>query len=328
MKKSLLFVLMTGLLALFIAACSSETSTEPENGTQEEPAAEAETVNEEDAEITVTHQFGETVVPKNPESVVVFDLGVLDVLETLEVDAVTGIGEPSGGLPEYLAAFGGEYEGAGTLHEPDFEKVYDLQPDLIIISGRAQEAYDELSEIAPTLFMAVDTANYIESMTDNVTLLAEIFGKEAEAEEELAQISESLDSLQEEASTNDTEGLIILANDGSISAYGPGSRFGILHNEFGVKAVDENIEVSNHGQNISFEYIAEKNPEYLFVVDRGAIVGGESSAQQTIENEVVKTTQAYESGNIIYLDPVYWYITSGGLTSTVGMIDEVSAALQ
>ncbi|MFC0470566.1 ABC transporter substrate-binding protein [Halalkalibacter kiskunsagensis] len=102
----------------------------------------------------------------------------------------------------------------------------------------------------------------------------------------------------------------------------------MLHNEFGVTPVDETIEVSSHGQNISFEYIAEKNPEYLFVVDRGAIVGGESSGQQTVENDLVKGTQAFENGNIVYLDPVYWYITGGGITSTAGMIAEVEAAIQ
>nr|WP_265416722.1 ABC transporter substrate-binding protein [Alkalihalobacillus deserti] len=89
-----------------------------------------------------------------------------------------------------------------------------------------------------------------------------------------------------------------------------------IFHEFGVAAIDETIEVSNHGQNISFEYIAEKDPKYLFVVDRGTIVGGESSGQQTVENEVVKTTQAYQNGKIVYLDPVYWYITIGGLTAT------------
>ncbi|MDT8862334.1 siderophore ABC transporter substrate-binding protein [Alkalihalobacillus sp. MEB130] len=335
MKKSLIFLLMTLVLSLFLAACGSSTETEGEAAdpveevetTEDEGAEEeAETEAAEEAEITVTHQLGETVIPKNPTNVVVFDMGVLDTLDTLGVNAVTAV--PTESIPEYLSKYqGSEYETAGTLFEPDFEKIYDLQPDLIIISGRAQEAYDELSEIAPTLFVQVDTANYLESFTSNVELLAEIFGKEDVAAEQLATIEESLAALNEKATSSEAEGLIILANDGSISAYGPGSRFGMLHTDFGVAAVDENIEVSQHGQNISFEYIAEKDPEYLFVVDRGAIVGGESSGQQTVENDLVKGTQAYQNGNIIYLDPVYWYITAGGLTAIDGMIAEVDAAI-
>jgi len=334
MKKSFMFIMMVLLLTIFAAACGSSTETEgtsePVEETEETEAVEEEPVEEEvveETEITVTHQLGETIVPKNPASVVVFDLGALDALDRLGVEAITAV--PTDNVPEYLEKYkGADYETAGTLFEPDFEKIYDLQPDLIIISGRAQEAYEELSEIAPTLFLAVDTANYMESFTNNINLLAEIFGKEEAAAAELEKINSSLTALQEKAAVSEVEGLIVLANDGSISAYGPGSRFGILHNEFGVTAVDENIEVSSHGQNISFEYIAEKDPAYLFVVDRGAIVGGESSAQQTIENEVVKTTQAFENGNIVYLNPVYWYITGGGITATEGMIAEVDAAIK
>lgn len=333
MKKSLMLLFVTMFLAMFVVACGSSTETEGAAEPAEETVVDAseETPEEEapveETEITVTHQLGETVVPKNPEKVVVFDFGVLDTLDKLGVEAVTAV--PTDSVPEYLAKYQGEeYENAGTLFEPDFEKIYDIQPDLIIISGRAQEAYEDLSDIAPTLFVQVDAANYMESVTNNVQLLAEIFGKENMAEQELANIQTAITTLQEKATASEATGLIVLANDGAISAYGPGSRFGLLHNEFGVAAIDENIEVSSHGQNISFEYIAEKDPEYLFVVDRGAIVGGESSGQQTVENEVVKTTQAYQNGKIVYLNPVYWYITGGGLTSTAGMIAEVEAAIE
>ncbi|GAE25757.1 iron compound ABC uptake transporter [Halalkalibacter wakoensis JCM 9140] len=334
MRKSVLLLLMTMVLSLFIAACGSSTETEGEAVAPVEEEVEAtEEATEEPAEaeeageITVTHQLGETVVPVNPESVVVFDLGVLDALDKLGVEAVTAV--PTENVPEYLAKYqGSEYETAGTLFEPDFEKIYDLQPDLIIISGRAQEAYEELSEIAPTLFVQLDTANYLESLTSNIELLGEIFGVEEAAAQELAAINESLEALNAKATETGAEALVILANDGAISAYGPGSRFGMLHTDFGITPVDENIEVSQHGQNISFEYIAEKDPEYLFVVDRGAIVGGESSAQATVENDLVKGTQAYQNGNIVYLNPVYWYITTGGLTAVDGMIAEVADALE
>ncbi|OIJ21440.1 hypothetical protein BKP45_01305 [Anaerobacillus alkalidiazotrophicus] len=89
-----------------------------------------------------------------------------------------------------------------------------------------------------------------------------------------------------------------------ICAYGPGSRFGILHEVFGFTPVDEPIEVSTHGMNVSYEYTLEKDPEYLFGVDRGAAVtGGEAAAKQTIENELTEKTRAYQEDKIVYLDP-------------------------
>lgn len=117
-------------------------------------------------------------------------------------------------------------------------------------------------------------------------------------------------------------------NSSWVSAYGAGSRFGIIHDEFGFAAADEKIEVSTHGQSISFEYIVEKDPDYLFVVDRGAVVGGESSAKQVVENDLVKNTKAYKNGKIIYLDPDYWYLSGGGLESVAGMTEEVSGSIE
>ncbi|HHY60572.1 MAG TPA: ABC transporter substrate-binding protein, partial [Clostridia bacterium] len=88
--------------------------------------------------------------------------------------------------------------------------------------------------------------------------------------------------------------------------------------------VDENIEDSTHGMSISFEYIAEKNPDYLFVVDRDAVVAGQAAAKDVIENDLVKNTKAYRDGKIIYLDPNYWYLSGGGLVSVSEMIKEVA----
>ncbi len=130
------------------------------------------------------------------------------------------------------------------------------------------------------------------------------------------------------AKKSDKKGLVILANDGQVSAYGPQSRFGIIHDVFGITPVDPNIKADTHGNKVSFEYILEKNPGYLFVVDRGAVVGGKSSAKQVVENEIVSKTNAVKDGNVVYLDPNYWYLSGGGLESVSEMVKEVSKALK
>src|SRR5690554_2144291 len=83
-------------------------------------------------ELVVDHELGTTTVPLNPENVVVFDYGVLDALDVLGV-AVAGL--PASNLPPFLSQFGtDEYVNVGTLFEPDFEEIYVLNPELIIIS--------------------------------------------------------------------------------------------------------------------------------------------------------------------------------------------------
>lgn len=281
-------------------------------------SAEGETV-------TVTHISGETEVTKNPKKVIVFDYGILDALDALEVEVI-GVSKSS--LPEYLNKYDSDnYEAVGSLKEPDMEKIYEMQPDLIIISGRQAAYYEELSKIAPTINLNIVSEDYIGSFTENMNTLGQIFDKEKEVKNKLAEIEKSIKNLNEKATEKNVNGLVTLANDGEFSVYGEGSRFGIIHQEFGIKPVDTTIEDSTHGVKATFEYVVEKNPDYLFVVDRTAVAGGSTSAKELFENELVKKTDAYKNGNIVYLDSEVWYTAIGGFTSTETMLEEVSNAV-
>lgn len=281
-------------------------------------SAEGETV-------TITHISGETEVTKNPKKVIVFDYGVLDALDALEVEA---IGVVKASLPDYLKKYDSDnYEAVGSLKEPDMEKIYEMQPDLIIISGRQATYYEELSKIAPTINLNIVSEDYMGSFTENMNTLGQIFDKEKEVKNKLAEVEKSIKKLNEKATEKNVNALITLANDGEFSVYGEGSRFGIIHQEFGINPVDTTIEDSTHGVKSTFEYIVEKNPNYLFVVDRTAVTGGSKSAKELFENELMKKTDAYKNGNIVYLDAAVWYTAIGGFTSTQTMVDEVSNAV-
>ena len=90
-------------------------------------------------------------------------------------------------------------ENISGLKEPDFEKIAEMDPDLIIISTRQSEAYDELSEIAPTMYLELDPAKYMESFEENVKILGEIFGKEAEVDKGINEVKKSIDAMKEKA---------------------------------------------------------------------------------------------------------------------------------
>lgn len=319
MKKLGLISLLFTLFFL-LAACGSTEEASKSSG------SEGEKTKEEAKEITITHKYGDVTIKKNPEKVVVFDFGVLDTLDTLGVEIV---GLPQAIVPKTLEKYAGsEYTNVGSLKEPDFEALHELQPDVIFISARQAELYDQFAEIAPTIFVDVDYANYMSSLEKNFNLLAEIFEKEDVLAEKMDELKASIKELNKEATASDSKALILLANEGKVSAYGPASRYGFVHDVFGFKAVDENIEVSQHGQSITFEYILEKNPDVLFVIDRSAAIGGEVGAKDTLENELVKKTNAYKNGKIIYLDAVNWYIAGNGINSTQSMVEEVKAALK
>jgi iron complex transport system substrate-binding protein len=317
MKKKLFLFMLIAVLSVIMAACSSDTEGDTASNSTDSTEKGSE-------EITVTHELGETTLQTLPEKVVVFDMGTLDTLDTFGVEVAA---VPHDGLPEYLSSYKNTTENAGGLKEPDFEKIAEIAPDLIIISGRQVEAYEELNKIAPTIHLGVDTTRYMESFEENVTTLGKIFGKEEEASKELATIEEEINSLKASVDPEKT-GLIVLATGGKITAYGPDSRFGMIHDVFGVTPVDTELEVSTHGQSISNEYIVEKDPDYLFVVDRDAVTGGTSNAQTIIENDLVKNTKAYQEGNIVYLNPNYWYLSDGGLVSIAEMVKEIQEGIK
>src|SRR5699024_2117483 len=161
---------------------------------------------------------------------------------------------------------------------------------LIIISGRQSELYDELKKLGPVVYLGVDHTRYLESFQENVKVIGEIFSEEETIEQVLADIDEQIAELHTMAEDLGKNGLIILANDDKISAYGESSRFGIIHDVFGIPPVDTNIEASTHGMNVSFEYVAQQNPDLLYVIDRSAAIGEEPAAKNIVENELMKST--------------------------------------
>ena len=194
------------------------------------------------------------------------------------------------------------------------------------MSGRLESYYEELNKIAPTIYLGVDNTDYLGSFKKNMETLGQIFDKEKEVKTQVAKVEEAIGKVNEKA--EGVNALIALANDNAFSVYGEGSRFGIIHKEFGIEAVDKTIESSTHGQKASFEYILDKNPDYLFVIDRAAVTGGNTSAKEMFDNEIIKKTDAYKNGNIVYLDADVWYTISGGIESTQKMVDEVLEALK
>lgn len=278
--------------------------------------------------MTVSHRGGETEVIKNPQNVVVLDYGSLDILNEMGVDAVSGL--PKKSLPDYLSNYKDEkYTDLGSVKEFNLEAINELNPDLIIIEGRQADSYDEFSKIAPTIYLGSDGANYLETLKNNVTILGQIFDKEDIAKEKIENIENRMNSIKEKVKADNLNALMTMVTDGSMSVYGEGSRFNIIYNELGFMSADSSIEISNHGQSISNEYLVSKHPDYLFVIDKGAMTGSENQpAKEIVENELVKTTDTYKNGNIVYLDPQTWYVGGAGIKAANEMLNEVEEALK
>ena len=282
--------------------------------------------NQDNVEVvTITDSKGEVEVPANVKKAVVFELSVLDTMDALGVDVELGL--PSG-LPEYLKGYEKDATNVGSMKEANVEAIYDFAPDVIFISGRLESYYEELSKIAPTVYVSLSAENYIADVKESINNVATIFHKSEEAKAKLAELDEKAEEAKTLANATDQKALMLLANEGSLSVYGKGSRYGFIHDSLDVKCADENIEVSTHGQDASDEYISKTNPDILFVIDRSAAVGGSVNAKDSLNNDLVNGTIAAKNDKIVYLDSTIWYLAGGGLNSTIQQIDEVIGALK
>jgi len=107
--------------------------------------------------------------------------------------------------------------------------------------------------------------------------------------------------------------LVLIVSGGKLSAQSPNSRLGgWLHQDIGLEPVDPNMKEGSHGMPISFEYIKEKNPDWLFVLDRSAAIGEEGkAAKDVLDNPLVAESTAWKKGQVVYLDSSA-YLAAGG----------------
>ncbi|MCU1521705.1 MAG: periplasmic binding protein [Arthrobacter sp.] len=281
---------------------------------------------EQPATITVKHAQGSTSgVPVNPETVFTFDLGVLDTMDALGVEPD---GVPQATYPETLKKYSGEgFAKIGSMKEPDFEAISEGAPDLIIISGRTAGAYEELSKIAPTIDLTLDASKPMESFKEQTATLGEIFGKQAQVTQKLAAIDAKIDETRTKAA-DAGKGLIVLTSGGELTAYGAGSRFGIIHNVLGVKTAADIKADAAHGEGVSFEFIKETNPDILYVINRDSATGSDATASNAVlDNDLVKTTNAAKADKVVSLDPAGWYLVGYGLNNVQAMIDAVAKSV-
>ncbi len=168
------------LLALVVAGCGSS---------DEEPSADGGSTEATAAQGTfparATHRFGTTVVPRQPERIVVVGL--------TEQDTVLALGRrPLATTEWYGRRPGAIWPWAREAMGPDlpevlsnadgfqFEKIAALRPDLIVgtNAGMQKADYDKLSKIAPTIASVKGGTDYFSPWDEQTILIAQALGRE------------------------------------------------------------------------------------------------------------------------------------------------------
>lgn len=283
----------------------------------------------------------EVEVPYNPERIAILDMAALDILDNLGLNERV-VGSATTSL-DYLQDYvtNKEIVNLGTIKEADLEAVMKSDPDIIFIGGRLSASYEQLSEIAPVVYLATDAQlGLVESVHKNASTIASIFGMQNEVAEKMAGYQARIEKLQEFG--KNATAIIGMSTSGSFNILGNDGRCSMISKEIGFENIgataasskadkkEEGSATSTHGNEASFELLMKLNPDYLFVLDRDAAIQTEGAllARDIVENELTMKTNAYKNGNILYLaHPDVWYTAEGGITALDIMLQDLEVEI-
>lgn len=320
MKK--LISLLLALVCLLSAAAFAETA--PETVTIKSYNGNKELV--------------EVEIPYNPQRIAILDMPALDIIDALGLgDRIVGSAKVT---IEYLTQYNpddseGRILNLGSVKTCDLEQVALCEPDIIFIGGRLSKMYDDLSAIAPVVYLGVDyEVGVVNSTRNNAMTIATIFGKEAEVDAMMAGFQARIDALR--PVLEDKNILLAMYNNNAMSIMDTQSQLNILAAELGGRNLGETVgatQKATHGEDASWETIISLNPEYIFVLDRSTATGaageGVLGAREVIENELIKQLDVYKNGNIVYFiqHANVWYTSTGDVQALDTMLADLEAAL-
>ncbi|MBE1878429.1 iron-siderophore ABC transporter substrate-binding protein [Myceligenerans pegani] len=260
------------LAAAALAACGTTDPATDSTGGDTQTAGSAA------GPVTVTDAAGEEVTLEAPaEDVVALEWNQAEMVTTLGVDLV-GLSDVEGytswvGTSEPLR---NEPRDVGTRREPSIEAIAELEPDLIIGSPTSipEDAIEQIERIAPVvLLQSADGADPLGTMRSSFETVATLLGKEAEAEQELADFDATL---AENAAAIDEAGLtgtpVVLTSpyaEGStlsIRMHGPRSSVQAVALELGLASAWEDPGDDGYGlSNIDLEGLTELPDDTQFL---------------------------------------------------------------
>jgi iron complex transport system substrate-binding protein len=295
------------VVVLAATGCASAEATSP--------AASAIPAATDAGTHLVEHARGETTVPNDVQRVVVLEPVQLDTTVALGVIPVgAAVLNEAAGVPAYLGADAAGIASVGTVPEPSVEKIAALKPDLILgTESRHSALYDQLSAIAPTVFMATQT----DPWTDNVGLVARALGDEAGADQLLAEYD---DRCAEIAKTYDVAGLtaqFVRPRDGILTLYGPTSFAGSTLECAGFTIPERDWEESI-SVDISPERVLEAEADVVLV--SATDVNDDSLVPESIRSNAA----AFPGLHVV--DQSFW-ITGVGPLGGMTVLDDIEAIL-
>ncbi|MFV2198417.1 siderophore ABC transporter substrate-binding protein [Nocardiopsis sp. LOL_012] len=304
---------LTLVSALALSACS----TAPEE-TEGAAAAPSETVEVED-------NNGAQTIALPPSSVVALDNRTYETLSDWGVELSAASVSLMPDTVDY--AQDDSIIDLGPHYEPDLEAVVAAEPDLIVNGQRFTQYYDDLSSLVPeATVLDLDPREgepFDAELRRQVEVLGEVFGKQGEAAQAIADFDAAIERVHE-AYDGDQTVMAVSTSGGEIGylAPGVGRTLGPVFDILGLApALEVEGSTDDHqGDDISVEAIADSDPDWILVLDRDAAITADEEGYETAENilastEALSNVTAVADGQLVYM-PADTYLNEGIQTYT------------
>ncbi|QAY67681.1 iron-hydroxamate ABC transporter substrate-binding protein [Paenibacillus protaetiae] len=323
------------VMMLVLAACGGNGNHPDSSGTAASPSPEApaaspsaspEASASADADtLTVHTDKGDVVIPAHPKRVAAaYYHGTLLALGIHPVGANKEWWMGSPFLKEQEADI------ADIGAPVDVEKVTALDPDLIVINDFALENYDQLSKIAPTVYIPYGSTKNVK---EEVKQFGDLFGKQAEADQWLAdyehKAQEGRDKIKDVVKPGSTA--VILNVRGKVLSV-LGNNYGRggfpIYDALQFKAtapVQEVIDSKEQIKEISLEALPQyADADYIFLCINDD--PDQSMASELRKSKIWSNLPAVKNNHVYELDyKTYLYYDPVSISGQIGTIADLVA---
>ena len=284
--------------------------------------AESNKTSQTFKEKTIVHDFGTTELKKAPKRIVILENlygEILDPLDITPVGATTGQADSQ----EFSTLFKKQYKDAkvvsvGWQGNPDLDKIAELKPDLILMTGEQEDLYEELSEIAPTVGYQINTDENWDYHETSLKV-AEIFDKRDEMKKDLDRLDarEAVFAENVKAKFGNQKLMYLRVTDNDIRYYAYG-HFGYLYDTYHFNRA-ETFNPDDMFQVIDPDKLKDINPDLLIV---------QADSQELLDNKLKNTPvwtslKAVQNNKVIYAD-YSTYMLGFGIVSQEAIMKQIS----
>ncbi len=252
-----------------LAACSSDDSDDGGDSGSADNAA----VDDGNFPATVDTKFGEVTIDEAPQRVVALGWGDAEIALDLGVQPV-GARDWLGFGDDGISPWNDDtYDQAPEIldnEELELEKIAELDPDLIldVRSQGEEDAYNQLSDIAPTVSVPEGAEGFTTSWDTQVEQISKALGLPDKGDELVTQVNDRIGEVKENNPdwSDKTASVVTQYGDGW-GAYVAGDARMDLLTDLGFK---ENPEVADLAEDSFYVDLSEEN---IDVTDSDVVVG-------------------------------------------------------